>query len=118
MIGKYIELISDVARNSGHVWVFITNEYADKIETYEDSLRSTAEKLDDNQDIIEKLNLVKSELKIAKNNINNAEKTYAMVKLPGTPLIKFAEGNNYLRAAKSNLIAAQLHLHNAYNLMR
>lgn len=118
IINKYLELLSDVARNSGHVWVFIANDHANKIEEYENTLRESADNFDNKDEILKELDETLSELETARINIDNAEKTYAMVKLPGTPLIKFAEGNSYLRASKANLISAQMHLHNAFNLMR
>jgi len=114
MIGKYFELLSDVSRNSGMMWVHIGNVRADKIEDFSSKLRETAEDMDDNEEILEKLDMADEELEIARRNIDNAEDTYAQVKIPGTPLIKFGEGNQYLRAAKLNLVGAHKHLNQAY----
>jgi hypothetical protein len=113
MVGKYVELLADVGRNSGAMWVHIANTRADTIEDYEEKLRDST----DDADVIELLDNAKDELEIARRNIDNAEDTYKLVKVPGTPLIKFAEGNNYLRNARLNLINAHKHLNQAYREM-
>lgn len=117
MIGKYFELLADVARNTGSMWVHIGNTRADTVEDYEMTLRAAAEPLSDNEEIIAKLDLARTELETARTNINNAEAEYEQVVLPGTPLIKFANGNNYLRIARNNLINAHSYLRQAYLLM-
>ncbi|WP_406656750.1 hypothetical protein V7O62_12915 [Methanolobus sp. ZRKC2] len=117
MAGKYIELLTDVARNSGNIWVHIANTKADTVEEYEVTLRKAAESIEENEIIIEKLDLAKTELENARENIDNAEAEYDQVALPGTPLVKFSNGNNYLRIARGNLISAHGHLNQAYNLM-
>ena len=114
MIGKYFEVLADVARNVGAVWVYLGETRADKISSYETKLREAAKSISNNEDIIAKLDDAKKELGIAKRNIANAKDTYKLVKIPGTPLIKFSEGNNYLKAAKSNLLAAHGHLNKAF----
>ncbi|MBU0929573.1 MAG: hypothetical protein KJ623_00700 [Nanoarchaeota archaeon] len=117
MIGKYTELLTDVARDSGKILVYKGNKYLDTADNYESKLRESAEKISDNQDIISKLNVAKAELNEARLNVNKAEASYEQVTLPGTPLIKFAEGNNYMRTARMNLISAMSNLNSAYNLM-
>jgi len=117
MVGKYLELLTDVARNSGFMWVHIANEKADTVEEYETTLRNAAEDMDNNEEIIAKLDLARDELDNARENIDNAEAEYEQVLLPGTPLIKFSNGNNYLRIARGNLISAHGYLNQAYNLM-
>ncbi|MBU0457491.1 MAG: hypothetical protein ABH824_06805 [Nanoarchaeota archaeon] len=114
MIGNYFELLSDVARNSGNVWVYIADTHADKIESYELKLRDAA---NHKEDVLAKLDSAHLELETARKNIDNAELTYKEVKLPGTPLVKFAEGNNYLRAARANMIAANQNLNQAYRML-
>ncbi|MBU0461508.1 MAG: hypothetical protein KJ574_02890 [Nanoarchaeota archaeon] len=114
MVGKYFELLTDVARNSGNVWAYIGDKRADDVERYEGLLRDTAEQMSDNEDIIAKLDMADSELQTARNNIDNAKTVYDMVRLPGTPFIKFAEGNSYLRAAQANLIGAHNYLNQAF----
>jgi len=117
MIGAYVELLTDVARNTGAMWVYIGEALITTAEDYEAKLRSTAEELENNDEIINKLNLAKSELETAKNKVNIAEAAYKKVIIPGTPLIKFAEGNNYLRQAKTNLDNATRQLIHAFNLI-
>jgi len=73
--------------------------------------------MDNNADIIEKLDLARNDLDEARSNIDNAESSYEQVVLPGTPLIKFSEGNNYLRIARTNLLSGHNNLNQAYNLM-
>ena len=114
MIGKYFELLADVARDTGAMWAYVEGTHADKIETFEGKLRVTAESMGSNADIIAKLDSAKSELEIARRNIDNAESTYELVKIPGTPFLKFAEGNSYLRAGQANLINAWGNLNQAY----
>lgn len=117
MIGKYVELLADVGRNSGKMWVHIGETHATTIENYETKLRATASEISDNDEIIQKLDLAEQELESARRNINNAETAYEQVKVPGTPLIKFSEGNNYLKIAKTNLLSAHRYLNQAYNLI-
>ncbi|MFQ5475077.1 MAG: hypothetical protein ACE5DM_04540 [Candidatus Nanoarchaeia archaeon] len=111
MVGKYGELLTDVARDSGNVWVWVGNEKADKIDEYEQKLRDAA---DGNDDVLAKLDDARDELDSARANIDKAESVYKQVVIPGTPLIKFQEGNQYLRAARANLINAHRHLDMAY----
>ena len=117
MVGKYVELVSDVGRNTGMGWVHVANTRADTVEDYESKLRAEAEGISDNDGIIDKLDLAASELETARNNIDNAEIAYESVRVPGQPLIKFSEGNNYLRVARANLLSAHKYLTQAFNLM-
>lgn len=117
MVGAYVELLTDVARNTGAVWVYAGNEIADKTADYEAKLRATAEKLNNNTDIIAKLDIAKSEIGTARSKINVADAAYKKVVLPGTPLVKFAEGNGYLRQARTNLLNAAEQLEYAFNLI-
>jgi hypothetical protein len=117
MVGKYLELLTDVARNTGYVWVHIANTYADTVDEYEAKLREAAEGLAENEEIIEKLDMALDNLESARENIGNAEEEYQQVTIPGTPIIKFANGNQYLRIAKNDLISAHVNLKQAYRLM-
>jgi len=112
MLGKYIELLTDVARDTGYMWVHIANDKADLIEDYESDLREAAS---GNDDLIAKLDIAKAELQTARSKINMAEKAYDNVKLPGTPFIKFAEGNGYLNQARTNLINSYIQIDYVYN---
>lgn len=111
MIGEYFELLADVARNTGYMWVHIGNTLLDTTEEYEAKLRDAA---GDNEDVLELLDQAASELETARENVEDANGAYGEVVLPGTPLLKFSEGNTYLRAAKLNLVAAQGYLAQAY----
>lgn len=117
MVGKYVELLTDVARDSGQILVYRVNTQIDTAEDIESKLRTEAGNMDGNDDIIEKLDAAKADLGEARSNLNKAETSYNQVVLPGTPLIKFKEANNYLRTVKTNLISAQSNLHQAYILM-
>lgn len=117
MIGKYLELIADVARNTGYLWVFIANTYADTVEEYEVKLREAADGISNNEEIMEKLNSALNDLEKARENIDNAEEEYNQIVIPGSPILKFANGNQYLRIAKNDLISAQASLKQAYRLM-
>ncbi len=117
IVSKYVELITDVARDSGRILVYLGNAQIDKAEDIESKLRAEAGNMNGNNEIIEKLDLAKADLNEARSNVNKAEDSYNQVVLPGTPLIKFKQGNNYLRVAKTNLISAQSNLNQAYTLM-
>lgn len=117
MVGKYLELLSDVARNTGKMWGHIGNLRIETAEEYEAILREQAGGVQDNEEIIAKLDLAKSELEIAKQNVENAEAEYEQVRIPGMPIIKFANGNNYLNIAKGNLLSAHSYLNQAFMLM-
>ncbi|WP_135610605.1 hypothetical protein [Methanococcoides sp. AM1] len=117
MVGSYFELVSDVARNSGFVWVHTANEHADTLEDYEAKLREVAEDMEDNDLILEKLDMAKADIEDARTNINNAEEEYEQVRTPGKPLIKFSNGNNYLRIARGNMLSAHGYLNEAYGLI-
>jgi hypothetical protein len=112
MVGKYLELLTDVARNTGYVWVHIANSYADTVEEYEAKLREAAQDIADNDEILDKLDLALSDLESARENIGNAEEEYARA-----PVLKFANGNQYLRIAKNDLIRAQTNLKQAFRLI-
>lgn len=117
MVGAYVELLADVARNTGAMWVYIGDNLVSTTEDYEAKLRQAANQLDDKTAVIEKLDIAKSEIATAESKVKVAETAYKQVVLPGTPMIKFAEGNNYLRQAKTNLVNAHLQLVHAYNLI-
>jgi hypothetical protein len=117
MIGKYMELLTDVARNSGASWVDVGEKQADKAEGYEAKLRDVAVGMDDNGVILGKLDAAKDALSSARRNIASAEAAYKQVVLPGTPLLRFSEGNNYLRVARSELLIAHKNLNEAFLLM-
>ena len=117
MVGKYLELLTDVSRNTGLVWVHVANTLADRIDEYEGILREAAEGISENEEILSILDSANSELDMARENIDSAESEYVQVILPGTPLIKFSNGNNYLRLAKNNLLSAYSHLNQAYRTM-
>jgi hypothetical protein len=117
MIGKYGELVADVARNSGKVFVEVGNSELSKAENYEAKMRTAAETMPNKDLIIQKLDAAKAELSEARTNVANANNKYNEVVLPGTPLIKFSEGNNYIRTARANLLSAQANLNAAYLLM-
>jgi hypothetical protein len=117
MIGKYLELLTDVARDCGLIWAHVMTVHADTAETYESDLRQAAGTMPDNQDIIGKLDLARAEIQTARKNIDAADAEYEQVRLPGSPLIKFSNGNNYLRIARGNLLSAHGYLNQAYVMM-
>lgn len=117
MIGKYFELLTDVARNSGKMWVHIANTRADKLEEFEQKLRDAAEDLDDNEEIIEELDDAKRNIESARENIEDAEAYYEDVQVGGTPLIKFGEGNKKLRNAREEMLQAGSNLRQAFRLI-
>jgi hypothetical protein len=114
MIGEYINLLTDVARNSGNVWVHVANTYADTLEEYELTLREKAEGQLNNEEILIELDIVLDDLENAREDIQSAEDSYDQVILPGTPLTKFSEGNSYLNLARTDLLSAFAHLQKAF----
>lgn len=117
MVGKYFELVADVARNTGLVWVHIANMHANTLEGYEAEMRTAAEGLENNEAIIEELDKAVEELENARDNIDLAESEYLQVQIPGNPLLRFSSGNQYLRIARNELLLAVSHLRKAYQLL-
>jgi hypothetical protein len=117
MVGEYLELLTDVARDSGFVWVHVAQTYADTADGYEEKLRSAAEGMPDNAAIIEKLDRARDDIDGAYENIENARDEYEQVVLPGKPLLRFSNGNNYLRIARGDLLSAHGSMNQAYALM-
>jgi hypothetical protein len=117
MVGKYFELLTDVARNTGFVWVDIVSSYADTVEDYESKIRESAQSIENNEAILEKLDKALDDLQSARTNIDNALEEYDQVVIPGNPILKFSSGNQYLRIARNDLIAAQGSLREAYRLL-
>ncbi|MFA5188802.1 MAG: hypothetical protein WC460_05570 [Patescibacteria group bacterium] len=117
MAVAYLELLTDVARNTGAMWVEIGKKQISQSSNYEVKLRVAAEKISNSSEIIRILDSAKGKITEAQNNVNLAESAYKVVKLPGTPLIKFNAGNNYLRLARSNLLEANSELLFALKLL-
>ncbi len=117
MVGSYVGLLTDVARNSGAVWVQVGNALIDRASGYETKLRAAATALPDNADLLKKLDIARSDLDSARAKVEVAEAAYKAVKLPGTPFAKFAEGNGYLRQARQNLLEAQTQLAYVFQLI-
>lgn len=117
IVGSYAGLLADVARNTGAMWSYIGNSLAASASDFEAKLRTAAAGIEDNADILAKLDAAKAEIAAAKSSIGIAEAAYKNVRLPGTPLVKFAEGNAYLRQARANLVNAQAQLAYAFRLI-
>jgi len=117
MVGKYLELVADVARNHGLVWVHVADAYADKVEAYEFEIREKSDGASNEAQIVAKLDEAKASLASARTNIDQAEAEYLQVKLPGNPLLRFSNGNQYLRLARNNLLSAYASLRQAYKLL-
>lgn len=114
MAGKYFELLSDVAKDHGLIWIYIAEKRIDTIEQYEEDLREAAQ---GNSEATAKLDQAKIYIEEAKTNVNSAEIAYNAITYPGTPLIKFSEGNNYLRAARLKMINAVQEIKSAHALL-
>lgn len=117
LVGGYAGLLADVARNTGAMWVHIGNQLATAAENYEAKLRAAVADRDDDSDLLIKLDVAKSEIGTARSKINTAKSAYEKVVIPGTPLVKFAEGNGYLRQAQTNLVNAQAQLEHVFKLL-
>ncbi|MEW5955150.1 MAG: hypothetical protein AB1626_01265 [Candidatus Micrarchaeota archaeon] len=117
MIGKYFELLADVARNVGLMWAHVGDVHADRAAEFEAKLRSTAESVNASPAVFSKLDSAVTELETARRNIASAQAAYELVRIPGTPFLKFAEGNGYLRAAQANLLGAVAQLNQAYAMV-
>jgi len=114
MIGKYSELITDVARNNGLVLVYRANLRIESLESFEGKLRAVAKDTDSN----EELDLALLSIQEAKSNIEKSKNAYNKVIIGGTPLIKHAEANSYLGVARVNMLEAHSHLTVAYKQIR
>lgn len=117
MVSEYSELLTDVARDWGKILVHLGNTHIETTEEIESKLRVIAESIEDNEEIIQLLDMAKDDLDEARNNVEKAESSYEQVVLPGKPLIKFAEGNSYMRTAKTYLLNALSNLNHAYSLI-
>lgn len=117
IIGAYVELLVDVSRNTGSMWVYIGNERIDRAEEFEAKLRASAESRDNNSDLIAKLDIAKAELGTARAKVSMADSAYKLVVTPGTPFIKFAEGNGYMAQARTNLLNAVVQMEYVLNTM-
>jgi len=117
MIGAYGGLLADVARNTGAAWVIGGNKILANADAYEVKLRTAAEKKNNSAEIIPKLDMAKSALAAARNNVNAAEAAYKLVVTPGTPLVRFADGNRKLNQARLDLLSAQAQMAGALSLI-
>jgi hypothetical protein len=117
LVGGYAGLLADVARNTGAMWGSIGDQLAVTVENFEAKLRTAVLERDNNADLLAKLDVAKSEVDTAKSKIQLAKTAYEKVVIPGTPLIKFAEGNKYLRQAQINLVNAQAQLEFVFSLL-
>lgn len=118
MLSRWTELLADVARNTGYLWVYQVEQRIETTERYESQLREKVKYSPNKSDLINKLNLAKNEIASAKNNVSLANTAYNLVVMGGIPLIpitKFVEGNDYLRQAKLNLLNAHSQLEFVYN---
>lgn len=107
MVGSYVELVADVARSSGLVWSRIGEQLAVKGESFEAKLREAAA---DKSELLLKLDEAKKELNVVKEQVELAKNAYEKVRLPGTPLINFSQGNLYLQQARLSLLKAESQL--------
>jgi hypothetical protein len=112
MIGKYTELLTDVARNSGKIWVFVANERIKDLESYQIKLKEFAEDRDNGPALV-KLNDASEKIEEAKSNIDNAEEYYNRVQIRTNPVINFHEGNKRLRFARMDMLEAHIRLNEA-----
>jgi hypothetical protein len=103
MVGSYLELLVDVARNSGLAWVEVGENLIEISSGYEEKLRAAAEVVKDNEEIISKLDLAESSVVLATTYINDAKDQYNQVVMPGTPLVKFGNGNKKISQARLEL---------------
>ncbi len=117
MIGKYLELLTDVMRDSGKMWVHIANTRADKLTDYEQKLRDAAQNINDNSAIIKYLDDAKSQIESARTALTNAQNYYEQIRVGGTPLIKFSEANQQLNKAREEMLKAGNNLRQAFKLM-
>lgn len=117
MVLKYLELLTDVARDSGKILVFKSNQYIDAISQYEQTLRAEAENMENNEEVLSHLDSSKADIEEARSNTAKADIAYAQVVAGGTPIVKFNEGNQYLKTARANMISANNHLRLALRLM-
>ncbi|MBN1683286.1 hypothetical protein JW865_07020 [Candidatus Bathyarchaeota archaeon] len=117
MVGKYLELVTNVAKNTGLVWVHTANTYADIIEEYEVEIREAGVNAQNKDEIIAQLDKTVQEISKARSNINLAETEYLQVTIPGNPILRFSNGNQYLRLARNNLLSAHSYLKQAYRLL-
>jgi len=113
MVGKYMELLTDVSRNTGKMWAHIADLKIATSKDIEQRLRAGTQ----DPNAIAALDSAQKEIEKAEENTANAKNSYEEVKIPGQPMIKFSQGNNYIRTAQTHLLSAQRYLQQAYNVM-
>ena len=117
LVGGYTGLLTDVARNSGALWAAIGTSWVETASTYATKLRTAAADVSDNAEILAALDAADAAIAKARTNVAAAKDAYALVRLPGTPFIKFAQGNASLRLAQTQLLEAQAQLVRAFTLI-
>ena len=116
MLKAHGELMVDVARNNGNMWIYIANDLVSKVEESEGKLRAAAEKAD-SKNALAKLDAAEQSIKRARENIDRADNMYDKVKLPGAPFINFNDGNVFLNAARTDLADAHRNMLDAFNIL-
>jgi len=116
MVQKYIELLVDVARNTGAVWVVAGNKILDTADSYEAKLRIAAQ-AKNNSAAIALLNSAKSSLQTARTNVQTAANYYKKTVIGGNPLINFSQGNVYINQARVDLLTAESQMAQAFSLI-
>ncbi len=117
LVGNYLNLTVDVARNSGAMWVAVGDKMLDTADNYEVRLRAAALRAGNSSSSRGKLDNAKSELAAARNEMRQADESYRQVVIPGEPVVMFNQGNSYLMQAKEHLINAQSQMAAAFNLI-
>jgi hypothetical protein len=117
MIGSYLDLLTDVARNSGLAWVEVGYRLISVGVDYENKLREATEDIEDSAGIISKLDEAKTKLSEALEHVKVANGYYEKVKVPGQPLKNFTNGNVEIRNARNSLLSANQLLIESFKLI-
>lgn len=102
IVDKYLDLLVDVMRDSGLVFVEKADNRYDKLNNFRDKVESKIPegKEDDYKDLLDK---VESNMNEAKSNIDGAEAKYKSIIQKQGSRIAFQEGNNLIRQSNQNM---------------
>lgn len=117
MVGSYVDLQVDVARDIGLVWTDEAKARLAKLEDYESKLRAAAAGTANETAIVAALDQAKGDIDSASAKIDAAAAAYKAVVTPGTPFAKFAEGNADMREARKDMLDAADELQQALRLL-
>lgn len=102
IVDKYLDLLVDIMRDTGLVFVEKGNNRHDKLDNFRDRIESNipADSKSDYQELLDK---IENNMNEAKSNINSAEAKYKSITQKQGSGVAFREGNNLMRQSNQNM---------------